>query len=125
MRITDTGAETAFFMTWARTNNPDSIEQIAEEYDFIGGELNAMVCPVGRAWQRSLATNPDLSLHHSDGVHPNAHGTYLSACVFYACLLGESPEGIDYTSDPSITLEERAHLQTTAWESVLLHNPWH
>ncbi len=122
--IINAGGATAFFMTWARTNNPALIDQIAAAYDFIGDELGAMVCPVGRAWQRSLTTRPDLLLHNPDGVHPNAFGAYLSACVFYACLFGESPEGIDYTSDPLITLEERTHLQQTAWEAVLLYNPW-
>jgi hypothetical protein len=61
---------------------------------------------------------------HPDGVHSNIHGTYLASCVFYACLFGESPEGIDYTPDPIMTPAERTALQKTAWETVLLYNPW-
>jgi hypothetical protein len=122
--ITGAGAETAFFMTWARAYDPSMIEGLAAAYDYIGGQLDAMVCPVGRAWQNSLQQNPELILHLSDDSHPNVWGTYLSICVFYACLFGESPEGVDYVNDPQITDIDREFLQTIAWETVLQYNPW-
>jgi len=122
--ITEAGAETAFFMTWARAYDPGMIEGLAAAYDYIGEQLGAMVCPVGRAWQNSLQQDPELILHLSDDSHPNVWGTYLSICVFYACLFGESPEGVEYVIDPQITNDERDFLQTIAWETVLQYNPW-
>ena len=122
--ITGAGAETAFFMTWARAYDPGMIEGLAAAYNYIGEQLDAMVCPVGRAWQNSLQQNPELILHLSDDSHPNVWGTYLSICVFYACLFGESPEGVNYVNDPQITTADRDFLQTIAWETVLQYNPW-
>ncbi len=122
--ITSSGAETAFFMTWARAYDPNMIEGLATAYNYIGEQLDAMVCPVGRAWQNSLQQDPELILHASDESHPNVWGTYLSICVFYACLFGESPEGVDYVNDPQITVADRDFLQTIAWETVLQYNPW-
>ncbi|MCP4709625.1 MAG: hypothetical protein GY869_13445, partial [Planctomycetes bacterium] len=80
--ITAAGAETGFFMTWAREYDPDMIEDLAAAYNYIGQELDAAVAPVGRAWQRSIQENPGLGLHNSDGSHPNVFGTYLTVCVF-------------------------------------------
>jgi len=122
--ITSSGAETAFFMTWARAYDPNMIEGLATAYNYIGEQLDAMVCPVGRAWQNSLQQDPELILHASDESHPNVWGTYLSICVFYACLFGESPEGVNYVIDPQITIADRDFLQTIAWETVLQYNPW-
>jgi hypothetical protein len=122
--ITGAGAETAFFMTWARAYDPGMIEGLAAAYDYIGDQLEALVCPVGRAWQNSLLQNSELILHVADDSHPNVWGSYLSICVFYACLFGESPEGVDYVIDPQITDADRDFLQTVAWETVLQYNPW-
>ncbi len=112
------GGETGFFMTWAYADQPGMIDPLAAAYDSIGNELDAMVAPAGRAWQRSQQENPELTLHSQDGSHPNAHGVYLNACVFYAMLYGETPEGIAYVVDDSITDEQRRFLQQVAWNTV-------
>lgn len=122
--ITESGAETALFMTWARAYDPEMIEDLALAYNTLGEQINGMVCPVGRAWQNSLEQNPELVLHLADDSHPNVWGTYLSVCVFYACFFGESPEGVDYVNSPNITNEDREFLQSIAWETVLDYNPW-
>ena len=46
--ITNSGAETMFFMTWARESDPGMIEGLAEAYNSIGEQLEADVCPIGR-----------------------------------------------------------------------------
>ncbi len=117
--ITRADSGTAFFMTWARQNDPAMIEELAAAYDSIGVQLDAVVCPVGRAWQNSLEENPLLILHSGDGSHPNVYGTYLAVCVFYACLFDESPVGVEYVNDEQITAEQRDFLQTIAWQTVL------
>jgi len=117
--ITHSGAETMFFMTWAREYDPEMIEGLAQAYNSIGEQLEASVCPVGRAWQLALEQNPQLDLYSNDGSHPNNEGTYLTVCMFYVCLFGESPIGIDFVNDQLISEEERLFLQTIAWQIYL------
>ena len=90
---------------------------ITNAYNLIGNQLNAEVCPVGRAWEMTLNQNPQFELYSTDGSHPNIKGTYLTVCMFYACLIGESPEGIEFINDISITDEERIFLQNIAWQT--------
>jgi hypothetical protein len=71
----------------------DSLQQIHLR---IARELGALTAPVGPAFARALAQRPDLKLYRKDRVHPTRAGAYLAACVFYAALLGESPENVPY-----------------------------
>lgn len=129
------GAKTLFYMTWARQNNPASQIQLAEAYTKIGMELNAPVAPVGLAWQAALKARPDLALHVEDKSHPNPAGSYLAACVFYAVLYGQSPEGlaegvtgalVDSSGKPGdavgelvkLSKADAGFLQKMAWEMV-------
>jgi hypothetical protein len=91
------GAKTVFYMTWARFHQPENQRVIARAYDTIGRELNARVARVGPAWEWSLEDRPGLKLHAEDRSHPTPAGTYLAACVFYATLLNDSPEGLPAT----------------------------
>jgi hypothetical protein len=121
--ITATGAQTAFFMTWAREYDPPMIEGLAAVYDSLGRELAAPVAPCGRAFQNVFAQDSTFVLHISDGSHPNLQGTYLAACVFYGMIFRASPVGIGYVIDPSITDEQRQFLQTVAWQTVQQYPP--
>jgi hypothetical protein len=87
-------SKTVFYLTWARQNNPKMQDGLNKAYFTIAKELGATVAPVGIAWQKALAADPALVLHTSDGSHPNAAGSYLAACLFYATILHKSPEGL-------------------------------
>jgi hypothetical protein len=122
------GAETIFFMTWGRRDglpgegHPDfsSMQRALEEgYLQIGDELKVPVAPVGIAWWKGLQSDPQLNLWVADGSHPTKVGTYLAACVFYAVIFGQSPEGIEYTGGLDDDLATQ--LQTIAWETVQPH----
>jgi hypothetical protein len=115
--IRASGAGTGFFMTWAWQSNPGVIVPIAAAYDSMRHELGALVAPVGLAWQRSIQQDSTLNLYEPDGSHPNAWGTYLTCCVFYAAIWNENPVGIQYVISPHITDEEQEFLQTIAWET--------
>lgn len=121
--ITATGAQTAFYMTWAREYDPPMIEGLAFVYDSLGRELAAPVAPVGRAFQWVRTQDSTNSLYDSDGSHPNVRGTYLACCVFYGMLFRESPVGIAYVNDPEITDADRDFLQNAAWQSLQLYPP--
>ncbi|MFZ1749476.1 MAG: DUF4886 domain-containing protein [Saprospiraceae bacterium] len=92
--IKNSGAKTYLYMTWARENNPQSQDQITLEYTKLAKEMNAILVPVGLAWQKARNLQPDIDLFDADGSHPSALGSYLSACVFYGVFSGKSPVGL-------------------------------
>jgi hypothetical protein len=117
------GARTVLFVGWAHHEGlaehglPDyASAQTAVEagYREIADEIGALVVPVGPAWREAVEREPSLMLWQFDGVHATVEGTYLSACVFYAVLLAESPEGLDYTA--GLPQERAGLLQTIAAE---------
>ena len=119
------GADTILFMTWGRRDglpseghpNFTSMQAALEAgYAKIGNELNLAIAPVGVAWWNGLKSAPQLDLWVEDGSHPNREGTYLAACVLYAVIFDQSPEGIDYTA--SVDGELGLWFQTIAAESV-------
>ena len=92
--IKQAGARTVFYLTWARENRPETQAALTEAFLALADELDALIAPVGMAWQRAFREQPDLALYFRDGSHPNPTGSYLAACVFYATLFGQSPEGL-------------------------------
>ncbi len=121
--IDENGAQTGFFMTWAREYDQGMITGLDSVYTLMGERYEAVVAPVGLAFQKSLIQDPTLALHVADGSHPNVHGTYLALCVFYATIWHQTPVGLEYRNDTNaITTEERDFLQNVAWETVLEYN---
>lgn len=125
-QIRETGAEPVFFLTWAhQTGWPEegmlSYEsmqiQINDGYLGIARELNTKLAPVGVAWSDALRQNPQVNLWQEDGSHPSLQGTYLAACVFYALIFQESPEGLSYKKD--LSKDEARWLQIIAADTVL------
>ena len=122
----ESGAGTVLFLTWAsRAGLPAAgfkdyaAMQAAIEAGYleVASEIGAFVAPVGVAWQRALEGHPELELWQRDGIHPSPEGTYLAACVFYASLLGQSPEGASYLA--GLPEETARFLQAVAAETVL------
>ncbi|CAN5427126.1 DUF4886 domain-containing protein [soil metagenome] len=88
------GSRTVLYLTWARRHAPESQEVLTEAYFSIGSALNALVVPVGLAWQSVLAQADHPVLHDKDDSHPTVAGSFLAACVFLGTLFGENPTGI-------------------------------
>jgi len=145
--IKKAGAKTVFYLTWARQNAPQTQAALTDAYLNIAKELNAIVAPVGIAWENALKSNPQLALHREDKGHPTPTGSYLAACVLYATIYGKSPEGlpgqiigiqIDHTgriiSDQdenkgqaelvNLSPEQAAMLQKIAWQTVQQQKKW-
>ena len=131
--IRDYGAEPVFFMTWGHrdgapdfgVNDYESMQSgILFGYLTIANELGVPVAPVGSTWKQVREEYPEINLWQDDGSHPNENGTYLAACVFYAVIFQESPEGLSYTA--GIPAETAQTLQSIAG-SVVLASPayWH
>lgn len=126
--IRKNGAEPIFFLTWAHRagwqengmpNYASMQQNINAGYMSIAHELDTMVAPVGVAWSEALRQNPQAPLWQADGSHPAAQGTYLAACVFYAVIFQESPEGLSYRDN--LTTADAQWLQAIAADLVLNH----
>jgi len=125
-KIREAGATPLFFLTWAHRDgwaqrgmaDYKSMQlEINRGYLEISRELNEGVVPVGYAWMKARENHPEMDLWRSDGSHPNERGTYLAACVFYAAIFGESPEGLSYRS--GLLKEEGEQIQQIAADAVL------
>ena len=122
--IRATGAEVALYMTHAYVEPderyaPDLIDRIAPTYVSVGNELDALVIPVGLAFERAYELRPDIELHmHFDGSHPSLLGTYLASCVVYQSIYGTSAVGVDYDYFGDVDKDDAAFLQRVADETV-------
>lgn len=90
------GAQAYVYMTWSREWDPYMQEEITAQYTALAEKSDAQVVPVGLAWQRARELRPGLPLYDPDGSHPSPLGTYLTACVFFGALTGESPVGLPH-----------------------------
>jgi hypothetical protein len=120
-----------FYMTWGRMNGDiDNCENfpplctyegmqelLTERYQEMAIMNDCWVSPVGSAWKQVREeTNDDIQLYVNDGSHPSVAGTYLAACVFYAMMWNESPEGSDYYA--GLDAADAQYLQGVAGDVV-------
>ena len=111
-------------MTWANKSRPRTQKILADAYSRIATELDAVLAPVGLAWEKAQALDIELNLYHIDDRHANPSGAYLTASVFYAVFFNVSPEELPATLqiEGKIRLdlaEARARfLQKIAYETV-------
>jgi hypothetical protein len=113
------GAKTVIYMTWAYKNDWYKFPTYVNNFEQIASEVNAIVVPCGKAWEKARAERPNFNLYASDDVHPSSQGSYLNACVFFATLAGRNPEGTSYV--PYIyplPLYESQYARTNAWQTV-------
>ena len=82
-------------------------------------ELEALVIPVGLAFERAYELRPDIELHMTfDGSHPSMLGTYLASCVVYESIYGASSVDVDYDYFGAVNKDDAAFLQKVAEETV-------
>ena len=144
-RIDTEGAAMMLMMTWGRRSgdamNPtlypnytvmqDRLEEGYIDYrDNISLSTSAeiYIAPVGLAFKHihdsivASGGNPQsptstfYGLYSSDGSHPSTSGSYLTACVLFAALTGDSPVGLTDNTTMDATL--RLTLQQAAAEVV-------
>jgi hypothetical protein len=125
-RIISGGGKPIFFLTWGHRdgwpemglNGYDEMQHSLDQgYREIARQLNLPVAPVGDAWELAMKQNSQLVLWQEDGSHPTEEGTYLSACVFYASIFHQSPEGLSFHAN--LKGEIPVILQKIASETVL------
>lgn len=125
-KIKSAGAAPVLFVTWGRKNGCPEIgyadyasmqAQLIEGYKGIASELGIPMAPVGVAWKKVVEQRPNLMLWDGDGIHPSGAGTYLAACVFYAVLFHQDPQGLRYHM--GLSPEDAGYLQKIAAETVI------
>jgi Secretion system C-terminal sorting domain/Domain of unknown function (DUF4886) len=124
-----------FFMDWTNADDIELYENIytpnelhslihhgtmefARKYDFI-------VSPIGEAFNFVLNNHSDINCLMQDKIHPNSHGSFLAACVYFYLVFGEiQNEYFTYIGD--LNTEEANLLQDIA-ESIVLtdYDYWH
>ena len=123
-KIKNAGAEAALYMIHAyvephEDTNPRMIENIKKMYIDAGNKNDALVIPVGIAFENAYLAQPNIKLHkHYDGTHPNILGTYLASCVVFSSITHLSPLNIEYSYYGEINDIDKKFLQKIAKETV-------
>ncbi|MYA15630.1 MAG: hypothetical protein F4Z28_02070 [Gammaproteobacteria bacterium] len=123
-KIRARGAEVALYMTHAYVEphaqyDPGMLDKIRQTYVAVGNDLEALVIPVGLAFERAYRERPEFALHETfDGTHPNMLGTYLAACVVYQSVYGQSVIDIEYDYFGEVDKTSAKFLQRIADETV-------
>jgi len=124
--IRNNGARPLLYLTWGRRDGWPEYgmptyaamqSAIDDGYLAIAGDQKVAVAPVGNAWATLVVRGAPATLWQEDGSHPTEAGTYLAACVFYATIFRESPQGLGYHS--SLSAATAATIQSVANETVL------
>lgn len=123
-KIHESGAEAALYMIHAyvkphKDTNPQMIKDIKKMYIDAGNKNNALVIPVGIAFENAYMQKPNINLHKKfDGSHPNMLGTYLASCVVFSSITHISPLEIDYSYFGTINEIDKKFLQKIAHQTV-------
>lgn len=104
------GAQTCFFMTWAREYDQTQITGLSTAYLTAGEQLDAIVVPVGQLFNYVYEDNEEINLYISDGAHPSLHGSYLASLCFYQSLFQDSAQNTQFLPT-GITVTEAQYLK--------------
>jgi hypothetical protein len=124
--IRNSGARPLLYLTWGRRDGwPENQmptyasmqSAIDDGYLAIATDQKVAVAAVGDAWATLITHGIGAPLWQQDGSHPTEAGTYLAACVFYATIFRESPQGLGYHS--SLSAATAATIQSVANQTVL------
>ena len=99
----------------------NQIKLIKDIYTEVGKDNNALVIPVGLAFDIAYNEFPEIKLHHDDGTHPNLKGTYLAACTVFASVYRKSPIGLDYDYYGAISENDKILLQQIADKATSIY----
>jgi len=123
--------ETVFYMTWGRKYGDASNcaswppvctylgmqDQLRNSYVQMANDNQAIVAPVGRAWQQSWSQDSLINLWSNDNSHPSLSGSYLAACVFYESIFRKLSVNAPFIS--SLSMNDAQFLQQVAHQTII------
>ncbi len=118
------GGQVALYMSHAyvpphKQAKPENISLTEAHYLAAGNAVNALVIPVGLAFEEAYRRRPGMKLHKDyDGTHPDLLGTYLAACVVYASVYGKPALGNTYDYYGRVSRDDATFLQQVADDTV-------
>ncbi len=99
----------------------NQIKIIAEAYTKVGNENQALVIPVGLAFDLAYQEQPSIRLHKPDATHPSLLGTYLAACTVFSSIYGKTPIGLKYDYYGAINEKDKMFLQVIADKATSIY----
>jgi hypothetical protein len=112
------GATVLYYSEWGLRDKPGDGDRNEKIYREMAADAGVGVAAVNRAWDLALAERPDLPLYAPDGNHQSAVGAFLTACVLYARLTGDSPAGLGDFPYPAATDADRKFLADVAARAI-------
>jgi hypothetical protein len=112
------GASVLYYSEWGLRGVPGDGLRNEKIYREMAKAAGAAVAPVGRAWDLALARRPDLPLYSPDGNHQSQTGAFLTACVLFGRLTGESPAALASFPYPGTTEKDRKLLTQAAADAL-------
>jgi hypothetical protein len=94
------GATPVFYLTWGYPAkeppgmNVEMQKALTRTYREAAEANNALLAPVGPAWQLALEKDPSVKLYMQNDYHPSPDGSYLAACVLYSVMSKRPPVGL-------------------------------
>jgi hypothetical protein len=108
------GMTVVFYPEWGLKGVKGDGARQERVYREMAQEADVGVAPVARAWDVALLERPELPLHAGDGNHQSALGAFLTACVLYGRLTGDSPAALGSYPYPGADEKDRAFLAGVA-----------
>lgn len=117
------GAAVVLYPEWGLKGVAGDGPRQEKVYREMARDAGVNVAPVARAWDLALAARPELPLHEADGNHQTALGAFLTACVLYGRITGESPAPLAAYPYPAATEAERQFLAEIAERALAEKEP--
>ncbi len=98
----------------------NTMDMVRSNFEYWADNTQLYFAPVGEAFREKWNNDQtDMLWVSTYNIHPNAKGSYLAACVFYASIYQKPSSGTTVTG--SLSQAEATVLQQIADEKVLLH----
>jgi hypothetical protein len=117
-RAKDQGATVIFYPEWGLKGVAGDGARQQRIYGEMASEAGVAVAPVARAWDLAFAESPGLTLHSDDGNHQSRRGAFLTACVLYSRVTGESPATLASYPDEEVPEADRKFLIGVAAKAI-------
>jgi hypothetical protein len=109
--IRATGGMPALLAVWPTIDRLVDFDRATQSYQLAANDVHGYLFPGGEVWRAAWRRNPDLQFY-SDGLHPNALGSYAVALSIFGMLYDRSTVGLpaafrlrdrgQYSFDPAV-----------------------